>query len=144
MNLEERALALVRRMSDHGSVRFLEEHIAELHELAREAEAADKKWRIRHTEFWIESEDSGPEYSREEAERLAQGYSAHCPTERFEVVPADVPLLPGIVCVLNNADVNRHIGHDVTFGKGGPGGRCSTCHEDLTKEQGEAVRRADK
>lgn len=33
----------------------------------------------------------------------------------------------------------KHIGHDITFGKGGMGGRCSTCHEDLTAAQGLAV-----
>jgi len=37
------------------------------------------------------------------------------------------------------SDVYKHVGHDVTFGKGGPGGRCSDCHEDLTDEQGKAV-----
>jgi hypothetical protein len=41
-------------------------------------------------------------------------------------------------------DVNKHVSHDVTFGKGGPGGRCSTCHEDLTDEQGKAVRAREK
>jgi hypothetical protein len=35
---------------------------------------------------------------------------------------------------------SRHATHDVTFGKGGPGGRCSTCHTDLTTAEGTAVR----
>lgn len=37
-------------------------------------------------------------------------------------------------------DDDAHVSHDVTFGKGGPGGRCSTCHIDLTEAQGRAVR----
>lgn len=41
---------------------------------------------------------------------------------------------------VERAEALRHVGHDVTFGKGGPGGRCSTCHEDMTLVQEYAVR----
>lgn len=57
------------------------------------------------------------------------GYSAEEGLERPRIFDAS----------MHASMVRRHIGHDVTFGKGGSGARCSTCHEDMTAAQGLAV-----
>lgn len=53
-----------------------------------------------------------------------------------DAVPRLIQALRAERAGMHSPETCKHVGHDVTFGKGGPGGRCSTCHEDLTAAQG--------
>lgn len=92
-DLEARALALVRRMGIKAewSLDVREEVIA----IAREAEVAERKWRVRHTSWW--SIDGAVEgrtlLSWAEAVSIVREYG-DCPDEHFEIVEDGGPLVP--------------------------------------------------
>jgi hypothetical protein len=99
-DIKDRALALVRR---YGVAHDTESWGNEVRALAREAEAAEKKWRIMVTHSWMNKT-----YTRVDAEELMKDVRADYPGSHVEIVPADSPLVPPrfpCLCLVEEGDV---------------------------------------
>jgi hypothetical protein len=131
--LEARALALVRRLAgrsdaDIGQLGLLDTEC--IRGIAREAEAGEKKWRVRHIEWWRDDDTAASQpVTRDEAELSLKKFP---PTESeyFEIVTAGAPLIP----VAQECGVESGQGHGCCVRVRGHDGRHVSFFANLTKE----------